>query len=73
MKNIFITNYQRLLRAKTFVDTTDNLHYINSASLSIKNEAYTRFISADIVRALSKTKPTYAKPFTMYCEGYKIS
>lgn len=71
MKNIFITNYQRLLRAKTFVDTTDNLHYINSAALSIQNEAYNSFIAEDIQKALNNTKSTYTKPFTMYCEGYK--
>ena len=31
MKNTFITNYQRMVRKKTFIDTTDNLHYINSS------------------------------------------
>ena len=30
MKNTFITNYQRMIRKNTFIDTSDNLHYINS-------------------------------------------
>ena len=32
MKNTFITNYHRLVKRKTFIDTTDNLHFINSSS-----------------------------------------
>ena len=35
MKNTFITNYQRMVRKNTFIDSTDNLHYINSSSSSI--------------------------------------
>ena len=31
MKNTFITNYQRSVRRNTFIDTTENLHYINSS------------------------------------------
>jgi RNA polymerase sigma-70 factor (ECF subfamily) len=29
MKNTFITNYQRMMRKNTIIDTSDNLHYIN--------------------------------------------
>ena len=31
MKNTFITNYQRMMRRGTFIDTTDNLHFINTS------------------------------------------
>src|SRR5918997_3113409 len=43
MKNTFITNYQRLVRKKTFVDTTSNLHYINSLDSITENMAYSTF------------------------------
>ena len=39
MKNTFITNYQKMVRRATFVDTTDNLHYINS-SATVKNRIH---------------------------------
>ena len=35
MKNTFITNYQRMVRRGTFIDTTDNLHFINSSDVNI--------------------------------------
>src|SRR5210317_1771356 len=31
MKNIFINNYRRKVRARTIIDTTDNLYHINSS------------------------------------------
>ena len=34
MKNTFITNYQRMVRRGTFIDTTDNLHFINSSDIT---------------------------------------
>ena len=43
MKNTFITNYQRMVRRNTFIDTTDNLHYINSTSSITENNAYSSF------------------------------
>jgi len=39
MKNTFITNYQRMVRRGTFIDTTDNLHYINSSASTESNLA----------------------------------
>ena len=29
MKNIFINNYRRAVKARTIIDTTDNLYYLN--------------------------------------------
>ena len=43
MKNTFITNYQRMVRKNTFIDTTDNLHYINSTESLVDNDAYSSF------------------------------
>ena len=71
MRNIFITNRKCLSNSKTFMDTTDNLYYINSGVSTIQNEAHNRFIAEDIKKALENTKSTYNKPFMMYCKGYK--
>ena len=38
MKNIFINNYRRKVRANTFTDSTDNLYYLNSGQQSNTNK-----------------------------------
>jgi RNA polymerase sigma-70 factor (ECF subfamily) len=55
MKNTFITNYQRMVRRGTFVDTTDNLHYINSSDALIDNGVFGNFTMDDIQEAIQKT------------------
>ena len=71
MKNTFITNYQRMIRKNTFIDTTDNLHYINSSSSSIENSAFGKFAMKDIKRAIEKLDDAYKIPFMMHFKGFK--
>ncbi|MEZ4964628.1 MAG: sigma-70 family RNA polymerase sigma factor, partial [Saprospiraceae bacterium] len=39
MKNIFINNYRKKVKANTILDTTDNQYYINSGNHSTSNAA----------------------------------
>ncbi len=71
MKNTFITNYQRMVRRGTFVDTTDNLHYLNSSDVQIENGVYGNFAMDDIQEAISKLEDVYKVPFMMYFRGFK--
>ena len=71
MKNTFITNYQRMIRRNTFIDTTDNLHYINSSDARIENKAYGSFTMNDINTAIEKLSDTYKVPFVMHFRGFK--
>jgi RNA polymerase sigma-70 factor (ECF subfamily) len=71
MKNTFITQYQRMVRRNTFIDTTDNLHYINSMESLQENNAVNSFISEDIQSALAKIDSMYRVPFMLYFEGFK--
>ena len=71
MKNTFITNYQRMMRKNTFIDTTDNLHYINSSDNSTHNEAYSSFAMEDITTAIESLEPAYKVPFMMHFRGFK--
>lgn len=71
MKNTFITNYQRLVRKKTFVDTTSNLHYINSQDSITENLAYSTFKMEDISAALKSLDEVYRVPFIMHFRGFK--
>ncbi|BDD10687.1 RNA polymerase sigma factor [Fulvitalea axinellae] len=71
MKNTFITNYQRMVRRNTFIDTTDNLHYINSSGNITENMAYSGFAITDIKKAIAKLEDNYRIPFLMHFRGFK--
>ncbi|OYX17515.1 MAG: RNA polymerase subunit sigma [Algoriphagus sp. 32-45-6] len=71
MKNTFITNYQKMVRRGTFVDTTDNLHYINSSDSLIENGAYGSFAMDDIQFAIENLDDVYKTPFMMHFRGFK--
>lgn len=71
MKNTFITNYQRMVRRNTFIDTTNNLHYINSNDNIAENLAYSSFAMKDINSAIGKLEEIYKKPFLMHFRGFK--
>lgn len=71
MKNTFITNYQRMVRRNTFIDTTDNLHYINSSNNTIYNLAFSSFAIDDIEDAIDDLDDVYRTPFMMHFRGFK--
>lgn len=71
MKNTFITNYQRMVRKRTFIDTTDNLHYINSQGSVTYNLANSSFAMNDINTALDTLDENHRAPFMMYFRGFK--
>jgi RNA polymerase sigma factor (sigma-70 family) len=71
MKNTFITQYQRMVRRNTFIDTTENLHFINSNESLQDNGAIASFMREDIEKALELTDEMYRLPFMMYFQGFK--
>lgn len=71
MKNTFITNYQRMVRRGTFVDNTDNLHYLNSGNVIVENDAYGDFAMDDITVAIDNLDDVYKVPFMMHFRGFK--
>lgn len=73
MKNTFITNYQKMVRRNTFIDVTDNLHYINSTESSTQNLATSSFIQRDLSKALNALEEVYLSPFMLYFSGFKYN
>ena len=71
MKNTFITNYHRLVKRKTFIDTTDNLHFINSSGSIDTNHAGSRVAMDEIQKAIQSLSYEYKTPFMMHFKGYK--
>ncbi|MFK7920365.1 MAG: RNA polymerase sigma factor [Bacteroidia bacterium] len=71
MKNTFITNYHRLVKRKTFIDTTENLHFINSSTHVTENDAGTKLAMDEIEKAIKGLSYDYKTPFMMHFKGYK--
>lgn len=71
MKNTFITQYHRMVRRNTFIDSTDNLHYLNSPGHVTENGSTGAFAMEDINHALDNLKDEYKDPFMMYFNGFK--
>jgi len=62
MKNTFITNYQRMVRRGTFVDTTDNLHYINSSDALIEHSGSHPKVGRSVPDSLPDALPRIQVP-----------
>ena len=60
-----------MVRRATFVDTTENLHYINSSATLIENSAYGEFAIDDIYQAIDKLDEIFSTPFLLYYRGFK--
>ena len=71
MKNTFITGYHKEVRRNTFIDTTDNLHFINFLRLYHLYSAVSDFVIDDIREALGEIKDDLRKPFLMHFNGWK--
>lgn len=71
MKNTFINNYRRMVKRNTFIDQTDNDYYLDSESLSVKNQGEIKFIMKDIEEAIDELPMNLKKPFTMNHSGFK--
>ena len=71
MRNTFITNYQRMIRRNTFIDTTENNHFLNSSNSVVENRASGKFILKDINKAIDDLKDIYKTPFNLYFAGFK--
>ncbi len=71
MKNTFITNYQKMVRRNTFIDTTDNLHYLNNKSYVTGNMGENKFVMDDIKDAVENLEDVHKIPFMMHFKGFK--
>ena len=60
-----------MVRRNTFIDTTDNLHYLNSSNNVTSNLAYSSFAIKDINKAIRKLDDAYKTPFMMHFRGFK--
>ncbi len=71
MKNIFINNYRKKMKANTITDSTDNLYYINSGKESINNGGEGNMMMKELTTMLEKLDDSIKLPFMMHYRGYK--
>lgn len=71
MKNIFINNYRKKMKANTIMDSTDNDYYINSGSQTIKNGGESDIMMKELWRMVDNLEDGIRIPFVMHYEGFK--
>lgn len=71
MKNIFINNYRKKVKANTIMDSTDNLYYINSGSTIIDNGGDSNIMMTELRKMVTNLDSSLQIPFLMHYQGYK--
>ncbi len=71
MKNIFINNYRKKAKANTILDSTDNLHYLNSGGVHGENGGDTTILIKELKDLIEKLDETIKAPFLMHYQGFK--
>lgn len=71
MKNIFINNYRKKVKANTIIDTTDNMYYINSGSSVIFNGAESQIMMDELSAMVENLEDSIRIPFEKHYLGFK--
>jgi RNA polymerase sigma-70 factor (ECF subfamily) len=71
MKNIFINNYRKKVKANTIMDNTDNLYYLNSGRNSIENAADSNILIKELKGMIELLDDSTRIPFLMHYQGFK--
>ena len=71
MKNIFINNYRKKMKANTIIDTTDNMYYINSGDAIISNKAESKILMEELGNMIHNLDETLRIPFEKHYLGFK--
>ncbi len=71
MKNIFINNYRKKVKANTIIDSTDNMFYINSGKNAVNNGAESTMMMKELSYMIEKLDDSIRIPFIMHYKGFK--
>ncbi|MFO8053623.1 MAG: RNA polymerase sigma factor [Bacteroidales bacterium] len=71
MKNTFINNYRRKVKARTIVDTTDDLYYLNSLNETRFASPESKINHQEINKQINNLDYNYRVPFEMHTKGFK--
>ena len=71
MKNSFINQYRKNNKARTILDPTDTIYYINSGHSAIVNDAESNIMMEELTTILNELDISLRVPFEMYYVGHK--
>jgi RNA polymerase sigma-70 factor (ECF subfamily) len=71
MKNIFINNYRKKVKANTIMDSTDNQFYINSGKNAVINEGDNNIMMEELHAMIDSLDDSIKIPFEMHHDGFK--
>ncbi len=71
MKNTFINNYRRNVKANTTFDNTDDLYYLNLNNESESHTPDTEYSVKEIQKSIEELTDEFRLPFIMHTQGYK--
>lgn len=71
MKNTFINNYRRNVKANTIIDKTDDNYFINFNQEDGNTTPEMSFSYKEIMGKINALEQEYQVPFTMHNDGYK--
>lgn len=71
MKNIFINNYRKKVKANTIIDSTDNMFYINSGKNTVSNGAESSILMKELSYRIDSLDDSIRIPFMMHYKGFK--
>jgi RNA polymerase sigma-70 factor (ECF subfamily) len=71
MRNIFINNYRKKVKANTIFDSTDNNYYLNSGSQTVNNGAESSILMQELKKMIESLDDSIRVPFVMHYYGYK--
>jgi len=71
MKNTFINNYRRNVKANTTFDHTDDLYYLNLNTESASETPDSQYSVKEIQKSINELSDEFRLPFIMHTQGYK--
>lgn len=73
MRNIFINDYRRKARQKTFLESTPGEYLVNLKQATVANTAESEMQVKEIKRAIQQLPEIFKTPFLLYFDGYKYN
>jgi RNA polymerase sigma-70 factor (ECF subfamily) len=71
MKNTFINNYRRNVKANTTFDNTEDLYYLNLNRHNSPDTPDTELSTKEIENAINSLEDEFRIPFLMHVQGFK--
>jgi RNA polymerase sigma-70 factor (ECF subfamily) len=72
MKNIFINNYRKKVKANTILDSTDNSYFIDSGG-AVGNNGDRNMLMDELNKMIDELEDSIRIPFVMHHQGYKYN